>query len=156
MEGEARGLAAGGVLSGRGTKVGKLVRGPVAFLCVRSLRVQFTAFLDTRTQLVHKVTPRIHKPSTTKLPRSESTCGSAPVEFPHCYLASNSGTRRALCPRVLGDSVGRLARTASNLFFERRMGVQAINLVRVGNLDTGKPTLAPATRRGPAAVGSSQ
>jgi hypothetical protein len=47
------------------------------------------------------------------------------------------------------------ARTASNLFFERRMGVQARNLERVGNLDTGKPTLASAKRRGPAAVGSS-
>jgi hypothetical protein len=51
--------------------------------------------------------------------------------------------------------VGRPVRKASNLFCERRMGVQAINLVRVGNLDTGKPTLALAKRRGPAAVGSS-
>jgi len=40
--------------------------------------------------------------------------------------------------------VGRPVRKASNLFFERRTGVQARKLERVGNLDTGKPTLASA------------
>jgi len=45
-------------------------------------------------------------------------------------------------------------REASNPSCERRAGVQARNLVRVGGLVPGKPSLAPATRRGPAATGS--
>src|SRR5207249_6668722 len=45
-------------------------------------------------------------------------------------------------------------REASNPSCERRAGVQARNLVRVGGLVPGKPSLAPAIRRGPAATGS--
>jgi hypothetical protein len=45
-------------------------------------------------------------------------------------------------------------RDASNPSCERRAGVQARNLVRVGGLVPGKPSLAPAIRRGPAVTGS--
>lgn len=45
-------------------------------------------------------------------------------------------------------------REASNPSYERRAGVQARNLVRVGDLVPGKPILAPAIRRGPTATGS--
>src|SRR5438105_6559585 len=45
-------------------------------------------------------------------------------------------------------------REASNPSCERRAGVQARNLVRVGGLVPGKPSLEPATRRGPAATDS--
>src|SRR6267143_2078926 len=45
-------------------------------------------------------------------------------------------------------------REASNPSHERRAGVQVRNLVRVGGLVPGKPSLAPAKRRRPAATGS--
>src|SRR3989441_4065677 len=45
-------------------------------------------------------------------------------------------------------------REVSNPSCERRAGVQARNLVRVGGLVPGKPNLTPAIRRGPAATGS--
>src|SRR4051794_2152711 len=44
--------------------------------------------------------------------------------------------------------------SASNPSYERRMGVQVRNLVRVGNLDTGQPRPAPSRRRGPVGAGS--
>jgi len=47
-------------------------------------------------------------------------------------------------------------RKASNLFSERRVGVQARKLERVGNLDTGQPILSLTKRRGPAEAGSFQ
>ena len=45
-------------------------------------------------------------------------------------------------------------REASDPSCERRAGVQARNLVRVGSLVPGKPSLTLAIRRGPAVTGS--
>lgn len=57
---------------------------------------------------------------------------------------------RAACPAARWVA----RRDASNPSCERRAGVQARNLVRVGGLVPGKPSLAPAIRRGPAVTGS--
>jgi len=61
-----------------------------------------------------------------------------------------------LVNHCVNDIAVQLTRRASNPFFERRKGVQARNLARVGSLVPGKPSCAPTRRRGPVAVGSSQ
>ena len=58
---------------------------------------------------------------------------------------------------MLFRSLGWVARQqASNPTFERRTGVQARKLERVGSLIPGKPIRAAVKRQGPAARGSSR
>ena len=96
-----------------------------------------------------------HTPSTGSPCRDATVCPHPTSAISRSYVV-NFVARTLLngsaCP--VARWVAR--RKASNPSYERRAGVQAGNLVRVGNLVPGKPILAPAIRRGPVATGSLQ
>ena len=89
--------------------------------------------------------------------RSPCKCGT--VRESRTLVISNSYVLNGVARCVLLSAACPVARwvarrEASNPSCERRAGVQARNLVRVGGLVPGKPSLTPAIRRGPAVTGS--
>jgi hypothetical protein len=94
-----------------------------------------------------------HRPSTGRPFSGRTVLKHRTSGISNSYVL-NGVARRVLLGAACPAARWVARREASNPSCERRAGVQARNLVRVGGLVPGKPSLTPAIRQGPAAAGS--